>query len=53
MRLKELGGDRMFWNVKGKGVHVWAIKQSFFHGSDNIVLEVPKMGSPQADDGVM
>jgi hypothetical protein len=53
MRLKELGGDRMFWNVKGKGVHVWAIKQSFFHGSDNIVLEVPKMVSPQADDGVM
>jgi hypothetical protein len=30
LRLRDMGGDKTFWNVNGKGVHVWHFSQDQF-----------------------
>lgn len=32
LRLRQMGGERTFWNVNGKGVHVWYFSQDQFGG---------------------
>jgi hypothetical protein len=41
LRLREFGADKMFWNVKGKGVHVWGIRQDFFSHFAPVSLDLP------------
>jgi len=30
LRLTDLKAEKMFWRVKGKGIHVWSLPQTFF-----------------------
>ena len=49
LRIRELGGERTFWNVNGKGVHVWYFDQKHFIGemADKKISLPPK---PQTKD---
>ena len=38
LRLQDLGAEKMFWRVRGKGVHVWSVPQNYF---SDIELEIP------------
>jgi len=51
LRLRELGGERIFWNANGKGTHVWYFPQSFF-GDDAKDKQIPLPPIPR-DQGVM
>jgi len=52
LRLRELGGERIFWNVNGKGTHVWFFRQEFFgEAAKGKSLPLPPM--PRNDDGIM
>lgn len=35
LRLQDLHAEKMFWRVRGKGVHVWSLPQDFFQGEDS------------------
>ena len=41
LRLKELGSEKMFWSIKGKGIHVWSFKEDFFGEAANMVIDLP------------
>ena len=49
LRLKEMGAEKTFWNIKGRGVHVWGIPQKVFDGHQEVVLELPPLRSEEAD----
>jgi hypothetical protein len=50
LRLRELGGERIFWNVNGKGIHVWHFPQDFFgEAAKNKKIGLPPMPKPQKD----
>ena len=38
LRLTQLKAEKMFWRVKGKGVHVWSLPQSMFAQDDESPL---------------
>jgi|TARA_Y100000052_G_scaffold9405_1_gene9308 hypothetical protein len=45
LRLQGLDADKMFWRVKGKGVHVWSLPQEYFADGEQ-VLELPDLPTP-------
>jgi len=50
LRLNQLGGKKIFWNVSGKGLHAWFFPQPFFnqlHSEAKLKLPLkPKDVSP-------
>jgi hypothetical protein len=42
LRLQNLQADKMFWRVKGKGIHVWSLPQDYFQG-DEEMLDLPEL----------
>jgi len=32
LRLTDLSAEKMFWRIKGKGIHVWSLPQEYFTG---------------------
>ena len=42
LRVKELGAEKMFWQVKGKGVHVWGFPEEFFGAAASVNLDLPE-----------
>lgn len=50
LRLRELGGDRVFWSVLGKGTHVWYFPQTFFgDAAKNKPIGLPPMPVQKKD----
>ena len=45
LRVKELGAEKMFWRVKGKGVHVWGFPEAFFGEASSVTLDLPPLNS--------
>jgi hypothetical protein len=37
-----LGAEKMFWQVKGKGVHVWSFAEEFFGSASSVSLDLPE-----------
>ncbi len=35
LRLQDIKAEKMFWRVRGKGVHVWSLPQEFFQTLDS------------------
>ena len=46
LRLQNIEAEKMFWRVRGKGVHVWSLPQEFFQGED---VNIPLPDLPVAD----
>ena len=46
LRLQDLGAEKMFWRVRGKGVHVWSLPQNYFSDTE---LEIPLPPIPKED----
>ena len=46
LRLQDLGAEKMFWRVRGKGVHVWSLPQNYFSDTE---LEIPLPPKPKED----
>jgi len=46
LRLQDLQAEKMFWRVRGKGVHVWSLPQDYFQEyEESIPLpELPNEG---------
>ena len=42
LRLQNIEADKMFWRVKGKGIHVWSLPQEYFE-SDNEPMDLPEI----------
>ena len=43
LRLQDIEAEKMFWRVKGKGIHVWSLPQAFFTSEETLELpELPK-----------
>ena len=42
LRLQGLNAEKMFWRVKGKGIHVWSLPQEYF-ASDDEPLSLPDL----------
>ena len=42
LRLQGLEAEKMFWRVKGKGIHVWSLPQDYFATNDE-PLALPDM----------
>lgn len=42
LRLQNQHAEKMFWRVKGKGVHVWSLPQDYFQG-DEETLDLPDL----------
>jgi len=43
LRLQNIEAEKMFWRVKGKGIHVWSLPQAFFTSEETLELpELPK-----------
>ena len=42
LRLQNQQAEKMFWRVKGKGVHVWSLPQDYFQG-DEEMLDLPDL----------
>jgi hypothetical protein len=38
--------EKMFWRVKGKGIHVWSLPQEFFASNDE-PLTLPELPTPE------
>ena len=38
LRLQDLGAEKMFWRIRGKGIHVWSLPQDYFETEDS---EIP------------
>lgn len=49
LRLKEMGADKTYWNIRGRGVHVWGMPQKVFNDHREVVLDLPPL--PASDDG--
>jgi hypothetical protein len=43
IRLTDLGAEKMFWRIKTKGVHVWALPEEFFATEDGEQIELPEL----------
>ena len=40
---ENIEAEKMFWRVKGKGIHVWSLPQDFFISEETLDLpELPK-----------
>ncbi|QDP64980.1 MAG: hypothetical protein Unbinned4834contig1000_16 [Prokaryotic dsDNA virus sp.] len=48
LRLQDLQAEKMFWRVRGKGVHVWSLAQDFFSDYEE---EIPLPDLPK--DGII
>jgi hypothetical protein len=35
LRLQDLQAEKMFWRVRGKGIHVWSLPQNYFQTDDS------------------
>ena len=35
LRLQDLQAEKMFWRVRGKGIHVWSLPQDYFQTDDS------------------
>ena len=46
LRLQNIQAEKMFWRVRGKGVHVWSLPQEFFQGED---IDIPLPDLPAAE----
>jgi len=46
LRLKEMKAEKADWKIKGKTIHLWAIPQTYFAGSEDIRIELPPMDVP-------
>ena len=42
LRLQDLQAEKMFWRVRGKGIHVWSLPQEFFKG-ENTDIPLPEL----------
>ena len=44
LRLQNIEADKMFWRVKGKGIHVWSLPQEYFETDDEPMKlpDIPK-----------
>jgi len=49
LRLQGLEAEKMFWRVKGKGIHVWSLPQDYFK-SEEEELSLPDL---PAQDNVL
>ena len=49
LRLQDLEAEKMFWRVKGKGIHVWSLPQKYFQTEDE---QIPLPSLP-VDKGVI
>jgi hypothetical protein len=49
LRLKELGAEKTYWNIKGRGVHVWGMPQSKFDHHQENVIDLPPLDVEEAD----
>ena len=49
LRLRDLQAEKTFWRVRGKGVHVWGLPQSFFETHDEFI-QLPDL---PADEGII
>ena len=43
LRLQDINAQKMFWRVRGKGVHVWSLPQDYFEGETE---EIPLPNLP-------
>ena len=46
LRLQDLGAEKKFWRVRGKGVHVWSLPQNYFSETE---VEIPLPPIPRED----
>jgi hypothetical protein len=44
LRLQDLNAEKMFWRIRGKGIHVWSLPQEFFQGEES---EIPLPNLPE------
>ena len=42
LRLQDLKASKKFWRIKGKGIHVWSLAQSYFKTDDD-EISLPKL----------
>lgn len=49
LRLQDLQAEKMFWRVRGKGVHVWYLPQEYFQTDES---EIPLPNLP-AGEGII
>ena len=47
LRLQDLKAEKMFWRVRGKGIHVWSLPQEFFESEES---EIPLPQIPEQHD---
>ena len=47
LRLQDLQAEKMFWRVRGKGIHVWSLPQNYFETDDS---EMPLPQLPVEND---
>jgi hypothetical protein len=46
LKLRDLESDKTFWRVKGKGVHVWSLPQTYF-GEEEVSVDLPPLSGEQ------
>jgi len=47
--LKEIdGADKSFWNIRGKGVHVWSVPEEYF--GENVVTQKRDFPAMRGED---
>ena len=46
LRLQDMGAEKTFWRVRGKGVHIWSLPQSMFEEEEEL-LELPPLAAEQ------
>ena len=46
LRLRDLNAEKMFWRVRGKGVHVWSLEQAYFE-TDESEIDLPPLPASQ------
>ena len=51
LRLRELGSERVYWKIAGKGMHVWFFPQSHFGTDESREIELPP--NPKQERDVM
>lgn len=49
LRLKDLGVEKTFWNIRGRGVNVWGLPQTLFADHADVAIDLPPL--PVGDDG--
>lgn len=50
LRVRELGGERTYWNINGKGVHVWYFDQKHFLGDSSFDKKLPLPAKKEKKD---